>query len=442
MYPVKNHAQYHYTFYEQGNYTGYAYQNIHLVSNWVKYPDRYSVSVVPYDLSQRIRLTRHDVFFYGPASNTTITNIDSIPEGMTIKDIETIDNYAIFCGTIRTEDRIEGFIGYFDINPIAFTGSPYTTLYWRKIKVVTSINELVVNSVGGHIHVIAIGEWRENNSSTFYVIENTDLTNTSPSLSFNEKPLYGFETAYEIKSTENWVAVIGSERMHDALYMRRCSWSNGINDPAFDTIHYVVASTGECLSKTHSINMVDDKIAVSYLSGVNNVFSIKIRVIDIATVSNYYAQEIPFDTKVEPKELTYLSAYDQLVMLVDMNYPSSSVMQSLFIDIKPYTTIPYAADVFYFDGPVFYTLDCIENPSKSYMALADRDRYAIRYDAAPWPAGDYSCPYKTSINATPIYNIKFYNVVSPIPYGTNSYNLQSLISNANALNSSTICVNH
>lgn len=292
---------------------------------------------------------------------TTINEVIIDPNVQSVEDLRVADNYVFFCG----KKSGEGFIGCIPLVDMV-TSTPTVNYTSVGDESVEHFHSMVAYKHGPNVKVVAVGEyhWHDNTSSSSYgnCSVGYHLCARRPIAEFTFSGSTGIlmnlwtsddgvrvECANEVIETPTHVAIICYYTDNRAITIHYCDKANVYG--TFSNFYYYSAPE-EGHSFIHGCHMYDEVIALSSLSTYYDAagqqqFSTKIRVIDLATMTNIHAQQMPLYTKSEPLELVYVPNGQFLVLLQDAVDPATLSAHNYFTNINYSATAPYNTKCWY-----------------------------------------------------------------------------------------------
>lgn len=261
--------------------------------------------------------------------------------------------YVYLCGQTKSNT---GFIGYMDISSIASLSST-ATLNYMEIPQTTCLVSMAAYSLGMMTtveKVVAVGY----NSASYvdhYIVEVNNILGGSGFYRYTTVPN---EVLHEVFEVASGVVFVGYSRDCGTLTLRKGDWNNAVTTSAVQT-RYCYTSSEEVHART--ISDTDfSKIAVSYLhyDRPSDVYSTRIRYIDLATMQMENSQEFFTGEKSGPVAMTHVPYLNSPILLQPFTYPATGPLstKSPFILLDRNATSSYSAQVLYHPGKEYSSL--------------------------------------------------------------------------------------
>lgn len=290
----------------------------------------------------------------------TMNEIILDPDISSVLDLRVAGDYVFFCGN-------KGGGGYIGCIQLSTMTSPSPTISYTLPDPdwVHRFHSMVAYKNGLDVKVVALGEyrWPYDNTSFYGYCPYVNLQcgrRPIAEFTFNGGSCIGMnlwtsdnashvECANEVIETPTHVAIICYYTDIHAISIHYCDKANVWL--TFSNYYYYPAPD-EGHSHMHGCYMYNEVIALSSLSTYFDAagqeqFTTKIRVIDLATMTNLYAQHMPLYTKSEPLELLYVPAGDFLALLQDAVDPVTLLPHNYFTNILYTTPAPYITKCWY-----------------------------------------------------------------------------------------------
>lgn len=364
-----------------------------------------------------------------------------LPEYLYFNDIFVENDIAYFCGASTENITYSvGIVGYIDLNEMLTSN---VTFHYITDNNLTSVNKLVEYDDFGAKHVVGIGEERSVTPPysyiRHYVVDCPDIMSPTP-IPFNRAPFTADERYFDMVLTNSYVVFTGYNILTamNAICARKChrGATFGI---LLDTLHVYSTGATEAYSALHSTALEGDKYAISYLN-IDATPVTRIRTFNAASNTLDASQQFYLLDKSEPKEMIYVPYISKIVLLQDFQYLSTTD-SSNFVDIDPWPTGTYAAQLEYMPNARFNSLTTVDG----HNFIAGIGTAWLMRDKFYTPTGvpDVDCPVKTEIRVDTVKTTKYYNVLSPIVPVLDPKTLNDVPENVNNSNQVTnFCENN
>ena len=290
----------------------------------------------------------------------TMNEVILDPDIHSVLDLRVTGDYVFFCG----RKGGNGFIGCIQLSTM-ISPTPTVSYTTPDPGYVESFHSMVAYKDGSNEKVVAVGEYHwPYNTTPFYgaCLDTFHLCIRRPiaEFFFSGGTCYGMnlwtsddashlECANEVIETPTHVAIICYYTDIHAISIHYCDKGNVWG--TFNNYYYYPAPD-EGHSHMHGCYMYNEVIALSSLSTYFDAagqeqFTTKIRVIDLATMTNLYAQHMPLYTKSEPLELLYVPDGEFLALLQDAVDPATLLPHNYFTNILYTAPAPYITKCWY-----------------------------------------------------------------------------------------------
>lgn len=268
-------------------------------------------------------------------NNGAITGRVPVPLEYEVKDMKLYYNLLYFCG----KHKSIGFIAVANLNDILlYLNNPYyspssTLISYTDICVnpyktlISSLEKLVVYeeehdtipdpyTYYAKEHIVAIGR---NETMSIYPewmaihlkYNNLHITNTTPFISgftIDVDVLFDYSSPFneelqEVLLTDTYVTFVSYRYSTDEYILHRCRRYNFIS--TFNAIYKFSVPQNEALSQIKGVAMEDNHIALASLAAENNGFGIRIRNIDLATMTMNPSQSLSIGVQKHDVEMAY-----------------------------------------------------------------------------------------------------------------------------------------
>ncbi len=336
-----------------------------------------------------------DTGFIELRSEGNLTYRIPIPLEYEVKDMKVFQNLVYFCGTHKNQ----GFIGVANLNelysPVVYLGNFYAydavSITDIDKSLVTSLEKMVVygdenvpysNNIANE-HIVAIGksgdlalyaEWvavsiKYNNLALYYSSfgssSNVDIkVYEDLSSPYNEK-------LQDVLLTDDYVSFVSYRYATDEYIIHRCNKYNIVG--TFNNVYKCSAPQYEALSQIKSVAMDYNNIATASLAVDNNnpgQFELRIRNIDLSTMSMVHSQAVTILDQKQDVELAYNTQQKKIIlMMYNQLYGYSTAYHSfiivdqwpVYIDVIPNYPTPAIYDIvpthysshYHSNGPYF-----------------------------------------------------------------------------------------
>ena len=143
--------------------------------------------------------------------------------------------------------------------------------------------------------------------------------------------------------------------------MRYANKNNVVNDLLANQAYSFPTSVPKVNRAILATRLKKDEVAITYIHEDNTYGDfVRIRVIDVNTMTMVYSQEFQVEDKSEIIDQTYDSINDILTIL----YPYQGTTTS-FIQIQPHATSTYTAPYFFHNNYLFSSLDALGGSTMS-----------------------------------------------------------------------------
>ena len=340
-----------------------------------------------------------------------------LPDTLFFKDmyIDQTSDILYFCGSTcyysYNAGAYQGYgiLGYIDLNDFSYMNVPVHYIVLNQAGYdLSSINKLVEYDRSGTPQIVAIGEKR-NTGSVFYMIDCYNITGGT--ITLNVAQFSNSERYDNILRTNHYVAFMGyyaDPSVQSLCYRKTDQYS--LSDPMLNDIH-LFSNGNDALSLTQSTAMIQDKIALSYLSkNKSGNFVTRIRTIDLSSDMNTHSQEFTISTKIEPDDIIYMPDDTSLVLM--QRFEIGSEYSTKFVHIIPYPTISYNTMMEFKENEFFQSL----TPYNTLYYLAAKGAsWFMKYKTIPptnYP--DIDCPIVKPIRIDMCDELISYSLYSPI----------------------------
>ncbi len=325
--------------------------------------------------------------------------------GLIVKDIHVVDDYAFFCGSISdTHLHVSYAIwGYFYI--MDFFGSnmniEFNALLNDTEVTPTSLDQIVAYPSRSSYTVVTYG--RDTISGKWKIVEIPNALGSPSScnvfsLPHQTLPSMGAVYIDDMTLTENYVIFSG----HDNYYAgNQYVWFGCYKKGAFLSGNNLrLPLSGETNGHVicTALNPGEDLFALdyTYYDEPRRQWYNRLRVIDPLSMLNLHSQQFKNDTKREPLRMKYLPDLFS-VELIQENYPFSH-----FIAMQPFSPTPYSTSRLTPPGELYYNID---NIMGYHFIAACGSTFYFQDRTMNTPASTASCPQNDTIIIDLIDNI-------------------------------------
>lgn len=383
-------------------------------------------------------------------------------DDFTVNDLYVSGSYAFFCGTIN---GVKSFYGYINLGDFdmqlggGITGTSVNVYIYCLQPMGTTTAPATLNKLVAYIYdnkykVVAIGnEDIDQNLGVSKIVEITGATGT-PSCQVADMPYFNVGGVVkkivldDIVLTLDNVAVLG----HDFGAIGVC---NSIPDMRYPWIsigkrasvvadicdftnnpNYYLSMGWEAINAVIGTELPNERIAITYVSPVNNRICSKFRVIDIPGRTNILSQQLVRDTKEDPVDMKYMYDLMKVELLQPMAHPSD------YIQLDPYTSANYTSPTLNPNNHTFKSLSMIRYARGHFISTRNAEVY-IQDRTANLPHSTASCPKDDSIYVEKIENLHLKNYECVITQGDNGlYLLPSYTCQIISFNLKTQCFSY
>ncbi len=335
--------------------------------------------------------------------------------GLIVKDIHVVDDYAFFCGSISdTHLHVSYAIwGYFYI--MDFFGSnmniEFNALLNDTEVTPTSLDQIVAYPSGSSYTVVTYG--RDTISGKWKIVEIQNAMGFPSngvvfSLDSQVPPSMGAMYIDDMTLTKNYVIFSGHDNfttINTMVWYGRYKKNNFLSGDI-----YWLTSFGETNGHVicTALNPDEDLFALDYThyDEFNRQWYNRLRVINPNNTSNLFSQQFMNDTKREPLRMKYLTDMSSVELIQENS------LLSHFIQMRPFFITPYSASRLTPPGELYYNIDNILGhhfiaACGSVFYFQDRTMIA--------PASTSTCPENDIVRVENIDNLNSISLFSFSP---------------------------
>ena len=306
--------------------------------------------------------------------------IVDLPSDIVVSDFETdAPNEALFfCGKRMVGDQTNGVYGQVSFR----TGVSSADFWCLDVTEVACLDKMVLFKDGLVHFVFATAEGLSHESRIFFSMSLSLSAGYSIGATHWVMDVRPEEHLYDVALTDDYVVFMGHEADHHGLSLRRFLRSNPMNTEK-DRVYCFALPPEDMLSTpvladlrtTLAVNGEND-LAVAYMTQTNSgVYGSRVRVFDVATMTNTQTQCYMMREKMDVREMAYAGSAKKLALLQDGNPRAGSAAERSVVCLMPYLGVPYNADVLTWNGVRFASVDAIpENAASTrHVVLGHHD---------------------------------------------------------------------
>lgn len=276
-----------------------------------------------------------------------------------VMDIKDAGGYVFFCG----QKGGKGFVGNILLSDMQ-TPNPVVNYVTPNDDVADYFHALVAYRAGAGEKVVAVGRNTWTDSPTYgtcdYFPPYMCVRRPIVEIDFIAGNVNNFklwttddtarvECAEEVIETPGYVAIVCYYTDKSAISIHRCD-KNDVYGTFSDYYYYDAIDEGHSFEQ--GCYMYGEVIGLSsrstYIDATGQEqFTTKIRVIDLASMTNLYAQHMPLYAKTDPYELVYVPNGQHLVLLQEAVDPATLVPHCYFTNIYYTTPAAYVTKCWY-----------------------------------------------------------------------------------------------
>ena len=346
----------------------------------------------------------NEFYLIDDVSNTTVQRF-TLPDEIFVRDFQIVDDMVFFCGA-KSNCAV---VGHF---PISIFHQPlsgqfkYYTLdncdvdYFKKMVAYYNQNntKIQLEVIGDFVNSLDI----YNSISEFiYDPFNDNIVNSNISYYFGTYSNYHQDGIFQdIAVTEDYLVVSGWKYPNQLFISRFPKYSALSGGTTYNFDESSEPYTSSRISM-ESLSRNDIATAATYINYNDLSVGIRLRTINVATMSNTVTQLVPLLDKSEPDDLLFIQKDKSLLLLQKSFFPTLSDFQSVIYYLDPYNN-SYFTDVYYDFNSSYYSLDRFDDPIyiAAGLTLNFEHGYLMRYK----PSNDVSCINKGDVSIKPKNN--------------------------------------